>query len=262
MWRLLTQEPTGLVQAALVFAIGAALSAVLWLPATALAGKIATSMPYANCAPLGHSPEGSRCAIQNGITGFVPPLILAVLIVLLRGVLGRVVRLFTPRLPESGQFLLMPLVATTLFTLTWAAARRVRPDQPGLLPQIFFPAMAGLFTFAVIRWGPSLLRLLDVLVGQRDRIRTPIRMLIAAAVPLFFAIVIAPGQRAPVAARFDQLTVLVGMLSGFIMLAPRIPRPADVDGLDSQPLSGGAVDDELVSIGDPEGSRSTVGASA
>lgn len=262
VWRLLAREPTGLGQLVVVFALSAALSAVLWLPGTFLAGWFLAITPFTNCAPYGHSPEGTRCALQNGLLGFLPATLLAALIVLLRGVLPRLLRVLTPRLPETGQFLTMPLIATALFTLTWAAARRVRPDQPGLLPQIFFPAVAGTFAFAVMRWGPSLLRLLDLLIAQRDRIRGPVRALIAAAVPLLFAFAIAGRQRPADAARFEHLTVLVGMAAGFLMLAPRIHRRGEAQ-LPSDELAGDdELDDALPVEALQDDGRRSVGASA
>jgi hypothetical protein len=96
--------------------------------------------------------------------------------------------------------------------------------------------VAGLFAFAVMRWGPSLLRLLDVLMVQRDRLRGPVRAVIAAAVPLLFSFAVASRQRPADAPRFEHLTVLVGMVAGFVLLAPRVARPVKDDLLDDNPL--------------------------
>jgi hypothetical protein len=77
--------------------------------------------------------------------------------------------------------LVVPAVATGLFTLVHASVHANTADQSGILPQRMFPAVIGVATLAASRLGPAVARRFGSAIQSRDRIPMPVRAAVALA---------------------------------------------------------------------------------
>jgi len=182
----------------IVVAVAAVLSAALWVPLGEPLRYLRTTLPAG--AVLGSIALGAvlfvlRAPLQSGARQLA-------------------------RVPKLG-FIVPSLLATLLFALSWAGSHGDRATQVGILPQLVFPAMSGLFAFAVSRYGASIQRVGSPWFGARDHLGPRVRfiLLIALTAGVSYALQQVIGRSAP--ALNEQLLVVVGMLAGYLLLAPR-----------------------------------------
>ena len=216
------QEPTGFLAAVVVFVVCAVVSLIAWLPLSLPGRFIAGLIPQARCVGLTPgSPPMYVCSAWVGALAVVGPLILVAVLFVLRRPLARAVARVRERIPEEGRFLAAPITATLVFVIAWAGMHYQTADQSGLVPQTVFPAVVGLFTFAVQRWGPALQRALVPIFDLRDRYPIGIRLLAAIGIPLVVSLVITFEQRVTATAMKEQVVALLALVTGYIALAPR-----------------------------------------
>ena len=217
--RSVIAEPTGLAVGAVTAALCAVLSFVLWDSLAWPSAAIREAIPTAACAGK-TGVEATVCALRVAATPLAGPLALLVLAFVMRGALGAAVNAAKRRFPGSGA-LLAGVVATIAFGLSWAGSHTARPTEFGLLPQIVFPAVVGVATYAIGRWGPPLHRVLRMYFVGRDYIPRAFRMLLVIAVPIAASFWLAQGASAARGAANEQLVVLIGIAAGFLLIAPR-----------------------------------------
>lgn len=222
-------DETGRLKALAILVIGAAGSFALWtplgLPSELLRGLIA--QPTNICrggfeafADAG-TPKMYFCSAGVGILTMAGPILLMVGAFVFRKTLTAFVRRFAAYLPREAQFMVAPLLATLLFAMSWSGSHFATGATMGIIPQRFFPAAIGLFTFAVQRWGGDVQRRLTPFFDLRDRYPTRLRIAAAVVVPLVLSLLITSETRVSNTAFKEQLVVLVGLVSGFLALAPR-----------------------------------------
>jgi hypothetical protein len=228
LWAAIQREPTGLGQAAVVFVCCAIVSLVAWRPAMEPTRWLSAFTPVVQCAHLPPNTTTMQvCATQNALLGYAAPFLvtlgLGALLFLLSGLLSRVGQRLTDRLPPSTHFLVVPVVATVLFTISWAGTQFGRPAYPGIVPQVIFPAVVGFFAYAVARWGTAAQDRLDPFMTLRDRIPPLGRLAAVAAVPLLVGILLGSSAPPSAAGRNAQLVVLLGLTASYLLLTPHLP---------------------------------------
>lgn len=190
----------GLLPLAAVAVIGAVFSASLWAPFAQPAAYLSATLPAGNV--LGAFALGGLMVV------FGRPL-------------SAGVQRASARLPANARFLVPPLLATSFFLLSWAGSHVGREGQVGLVPEIVFPAVSAVFGFTVARWNGSVQRALEPFFVGRDQMGPRTRFVLALAIPtaLSFALNALLGTDNP--ARNAQLLVIVGMVTGYLLMAPR-----------------------------------------
>ncbi|MBU6423758.1 MAG: hypothetical protein KGQ88_06980, partial [Chloroflexi bacterium] len=127
-------------------------------------------------------------------------------------------------------FLVPPLLASLLFTLSWAGSHAGQAEDVGLLPQLFFPMVIGVFAFVVARYGAAVQQRGSPWFRARDRVRARERLIVLIAATALASSEIPQLLDHPSRALQEQIVVLVGLVAGYLLLAPRVgasvPTPA------------------------------------
>lgn len=232
VWNAST-ERTGLVGAAMVLVLGAALSWILY-PYLGLVPQWLSSLaPEVRCTR--YSPKTVMMYLCSGtaaLSVLLGPIIVMVAIFLLRKQITLLLPRVTRFIPGEFRFLLPPVVACLLFTILWAGAHyeTVLGRDPsdgnvfGVVHQRLFPAFVALFTYAVARYGPLLQHYIPVFFDLRDKVHKYVRFIIVLAFPLLYSLInninLRDGRIRETALE-EQKVVLLAMLLGFLLLAPR-----------------------------------------
>ena len=215
-------ERTGLVVAAVTTTACVLVSLALWDPFARPSDAIREAIPAAACSGTSGA-AATVCAFRAAATPLAGPLLLLLVAFIFRKALGTAVNAAKRRFPGPGS-LLAAVLATVVFALSWAGSHAARPTEVGLLPQIVFPALVGFSTYAIGRWGPLAHRTLRWYFDLRDRASMKLRMLVVMAVPTGVSVWLAAGAGSSRAAYNEQLVVLVGIVVGFLIVAPRPGR--------------------------------------
>lgn len=218
----LPQQQANLGAAALVFAVCAVLSWVTWDLLSVPSRIINAALPSVGCTrvPAG-TPAMYLCSAAVGLRVIAVPVILLVLVVRFRGVLAKAVERVAPHVPASSRFLLAPALTTLVFVLAWAGSHYGMATEVGVLPQRVFPAVVGLFAFAVAVYGGRLQRSLGPFFEVRDRFPRWVGLAVALGVPLAISLAITRQVRVTQPALKEQFVVLVALGTGFLALTPR-----------------------------------------
>ncbi|MBI4318814.1 MAG: zinc ribbon domain-containing protein [Chloroflexi bacterium] len=220
--RSVNREPTGLAAAGVVFVVGALVSLLGWWPLGLPARTINAFVPQGNC--VGVVPGSFAmyvCSMKVAALSVFGPVGLMVLLIVMRQTVTAWLKTLMPRLHTEARFLVGPVAATALFTMAWAGVHDAAPGRSGLLPQNVFPAVVGLFTFAVGRYGPAVQRALGAFFDFRDRFPRWMRFVAAMLVPLALSLIITYQQRVSQETLKEQVIVLVALATSYLALAPR-----------------------------------------
>lgn len=168
---------------------------------------------------------GVVAAGVNGMRGSVPlaaiPIALSVVLIVLRRPLGSLTRSISARSPRAARAYVAPLLTMTVFEIAWAASYGTHPNESGLLPQILFPSVVGVYAFAVARWGDSVLRNFARVFARRDALPVKARWAVVIVAPIAVAALTPVLNDDASPALAQQLAVLVGLILGSLMLLPR-----------------------------------------
>ena len=209
----------------MVFAVCAVISLVGWYPLSLPSRGIRALIDMINIAGCADLRPGSvamyLCSAKIGLMAMAAPLVLIVIIFLLRKPLAAWVQRLTPKLPEKTRYLVAPALATIIFTIAWSGAHLLTVTQWGILPQIIFPSVIGLFTYSVAHFGPRLQQPLEGFFNFREKIPNWLRMVTVFAVPMLIAIMITAQATVAMGALKEQFVVLVALTMGYLMMTPR-----------------------------------------
>ncbi len=215
-------DSTGILPLVAVAILCGAAALLGWLPLSLPSRVIHDIVDVGNCTS---KQPGTRdmylCSARVGAMTMAGPIVTIGVLFLLRAPITRGAQRLTDRTPANARFLVAPAVATLLFTIPWAGAHYKTSGQSGILPQTVFPAVVGLFTFAVTRWGPALQRRLLRFFDARDRVPGLLRLMAATVLPALVALVITNEDRVSDSAMKEQFVVLLALLTGYLALAPR-----------------------------------------
>lgn len=221
-------EPTGVLGAAVVLVVCAFASLAGWIPLSWPAQAINGVLPdyYGLCGGqlrlTVNSPQMYVCSAAVGVLAAAGSLAIVIALFVLRRPIAAAVRSLAAQLPEEARFLVGPVAGTLAFTVAWAGTHYSEEavGQTGLVPQVTFPAVVGLFLYAIARWGGAVQRALGPLLGLRDRYPIGYRILAAIAIPLAFSLFLGNASN-PEAPRKGQTVAIVALLSGYVALMPR-----------------------------------------
>lgn len=240
-------DGNGAKAAAVVFIVCAAISLIGWYPLSLPVRLIRTLLPDVSCTGTTPGTFGMYlCSAGVGLMVIAAPVLLMVVIFLLRKPLTERVERLTQKLPKETRFLVAPALATIIFVIAWSGVHKDTASQWGMLPQIIFPAVIGLFTFAVARFGPSVQGTLGSFFDSRDRLPRWIRLLAVIAVPMLLALLITYQERVTQEALKEQFIVLVALVMVYLMMSPRVGAlasggPPGDTGAASKAMSGGSI---------------------
>jgi len=168
------------------------------------------------------TPKMYLCSFGVALMTMLGPIVIIALAFAGRRALAGLVLRGAARLPSGTRFLVGPLVSTLIFVMAWSGSHYQTSWLIGLvLPQTMFPAVIGVFTYAVGQWGGAFQRRLGPLFEVRDRFPMKVRIAAALLAPLVIAFLLTAETRVSLTAQKEQLIVLIGMASGFLALAPR-----------------------------------------
>jgi hypothetical protein len=212
----------GFIAAAIVFLACAMMSYITWPLAGLPALGITSLVPAGGCT---HVRTGSwamyLCSAKVALLKLAGPLIISILIFIFRHPIARGISRLGEKLPPDWRFGLPALAAALFFTMSWAAAHAQTSGSSGLVPQKVFPALIGLFTFVVARFGPQIQQSLAGFFEWREGIPTFLRILAAIAIPIVVSFAITFEERVSQPALKEQTVTLIAMSTGYLALAPR-----------------------------------------
>jgi hypothetical protein len=218
----LAKPGNGLLAGAVALAAGAAVSYLLW-PVLAIPGKVLKdAIPRGNCTSETPGSSGMYfCSVKAGTLTALGPFITVVVALVFRRPIAAQVRKLTRGLPSSSNVLVMPVMATAMFTMTFAAIHDKTADQSGLVPQRMFPALVGLFTFAASRLAPMVSNRYGAAIDRRNSIPLAMRVVIALAIPLVTSYVLTNQERVSDTALKEQTIALLTLGTSYAALVPR-----------------------------------------
>ena len=217
-----SQEPSLLVQIAAVFGVCALVSLVFGRVLGLPAQIIRDILPTGTCTNEVPGTFGMYlCSMKVGMVTVVGPILIMVVIFLLRKPLFAAVPKANERIPIRWQFLLPPVVAAVAFTMSWAGYHVQTWNKTGIMPHSVFPAVIGLFTYAVARFGPEIAHTFESYFHVRDGIPRFLRYMLVIAVPLTVALIITFEERVSNEALKEQFIVLVGLAVAYLLVSPR-----------------------------------------
>ncbi len=209
------------VQAVLVFGTCAIIpylfGSILGWPARAINGLL----PDHTCAGVQtRSWDMYSCSLEAGLLAMAGPVILMVLILLLRKPLNKRIGLLIPKLPEMTRFLVLPILATTIFTIVWAGFHEDTWNQTGIIPQKLFPAVIGLFTYIVARFGPGIHHAWRSFFESRDKCPKWIRFIAVLAIPMLISVAATYQESVSQEALKEQFIVLIALIVAYMLISP------------------------------------------
>lgn len=214
-------EPTGLAGAAVTVVTCLALSLALWSPLAQVATAIGGAVPAASCPRDASGVVAALCAMQVAARPMLGPLLLALVVFAFRGVLVALVGVAKRRVPAGIAPLLAAAVATVAFALAWSGSHSGRSTEFGVLPQIAFPALVGLCTYAFARWGRTLQAALAPFFWVRDRVSIGLRVILVVALPVALSFWLSSRAGVPRVALNEQVIVVFGVVVGFLLMTPK-----------------------------------------
>jgi hypothetical protein len=242
--------PEGPAGFGVVLFVCATLSLLAWIPLSEPPRLLHSAITDAS-GGLGLGPgcgqgaatAGYLCSFAGGALAIAPAIVFSLVLFFVRKQLTQWVRRFvSPRLPESAAFLLAPAIATLAFTMSWGYVHATTPYQFGIVPEVLFPALVGLFTFTSAQYGTSILGSVPRLLDARDRVPVWGRLAAVLVIPTLVSIGLMSQRPVTDIDLKQQLIVLISVAIGFAALVPRrAPGVSDASaGGATTSVTGGA----------------------
>ncbi len=232
---MLERDGSGALSLLVVLGVGVLLSYILWVPFAWPTEIVNDIVGDKNCAAKQPGTSEMRtCAATVAAWKMVGPLGIGVAVFVLRKQLAKWIAKLSTSLHPGARPLVGPLLATLLFLLVWAGSHASTGGQSGILPQKAFPAIVGVYTYAVVRYGPALQLKMPGFFEKREGIPTIGRILITVAIPTGVSLLITNQDRVSDTAQKEQFVVLIGLALAYLMLSP---RGGDIAGAVGERLS-------------------------
>jgi hypothetical protein len=205
-----------------------ALSNVLGWPVRLIKGVL----PEWNCIGIVEgSAEMYLCSMRVGLLTMAPPLLIMLVIFLLRKVLNRGVTSLNKKIPVNYHYILPAALATILFTIAWGGYHASTLGVMGIVPHRMFPVFVGLFTYGVIRFGPSIQRSMGSFFRGRDKVPGFFRYILVIVIPMGIALLITKQQIVSQEALKEQFVVLVGLVLAYLLVSPVVREQSMYSGV-------------------------------
>lgn len=233
--------PEGPAGFLIAFGVCAVLSLIAWIPLSVPPRLLHSFLSDVSRGALdvgvgcGPSPASASylCSFEAGILAILPALLFSVVLFLVRKQLSRWLRaLLGPRLPQNARFLVTPSIATLAFAMSWGYVHAASPYEVGIVPEILFPALVGLFTFTIAQYGSRIAGSARQLIVARDRLPFWARLAGVIIIPTLVSMVLTSQRPIAQLDLKQQLIVLIGLAIGFAAFVPRwdAPHPTDASG--------------------------------
>ena len=221
-----------LIQIILVFVICALIPLLLGTILGTPARLLKDVLPQWTCTGI---VEGSAamylCSMKVGLMTMLPPILIMILIFMFRKVLSKGVNALNSKLPKNAQFVLPAALATILFTMSWAGYHTGTWSSMGIVPHKIFPAFIGLFTYAVIQFGPAIQNSMASFFRGRDKIPVFFRYLLILGIPMAIALLITKQAYVSQEALKEQFVVLIGLVVAYLLVSPTAKSPSAGSGM-------------------------------
>jgi len=203
----------------------------LSFPSRLVNGQLGRLALWGVCTDL---PAGSvemfGCSMVIGIvTVALGPLLTAYLLYLFRAQLSRAIRAGLASM-QGLQDLTPAIVATAVFLVAWAGTHFETSGSVGLLPNLIFPAVIGLFAHGTTRNAAQIQARFSSFFERRDRLPVKIRLGMTLLFTTAFAIVLSNvfedgSNRVVQPTAQQQVVVLFGLVLGYALMVPRSGDP-------------------------------------
>lgn len=232
---MLQRDTSGALSLLVVLVVGVLLSYILWVPFAQPTEIVNDIVGDKNCAAKQPGTGEMRtCAATVAAWKMVGPLGIGVAVFVLRKHLAKWITKLSASLHPGARPLVGPLLATLLFLLVWAGSHASTGGQTGIIPQKAFPAIIGVYTYVVVRYGPALQQKMPTFFEKRERLPVIVRVLITLAVPTLVSLLITNQDRVSDTAQKEQFVVLIGLTLAYLMLSP---KGGDIAGAAAERLS-------------------------
>ena len=161
------------------------------------------------------------CSARVAVLAVLGPILVVVAGIVLRRPLGRLGRAAGARLPSSSRFLVAPLLATTLFTMAWSG---LQPVTATAWTVRAFPGVVGAAAFLMVALRPVLTARFAGALRVRDRIPAPVRVLVALAIPIWYAFQATNADVVYEPTGTQQAVVMLSLVTAFLALVPGTMR--------------------------------------
>jgi hypothetical protein len=171
------------------------------------------------------TPLMSGCVVALALALMLVPLAITVLaFVVLRRLRFTLRHHASTRVPDPLRFVALPAVVTFVFALSWTYVHQATATSWGLLPNMLFPALVGLFSFGAVEYGAAAEERLRGFRQFRDRVPFRVRVVATVLIPSLIAFwLIADGDA--LGALKQQLIALAEMVIGLLLLMRPEPQP-------------------------------------
>ena len=176
------------------------------------------------------SVEMFGCSMIVGlITVALGPLLTAYILYLFRAQLSRAIRAVLAHI-EGLQGLTPAIVATAVFLVAWAGTHFETSGSVGLLPNLVFPAVIGLFAHGTTTNAATIQKRFVDFFERRDRLPTKVRLGMTILLTTGFAILLSNvfedgSNRVVQPTTQQQVVVLFGLVVGYALMVPKSGDP-------------------------------------
>jgi hypothetical protein len=215
-------QAQGLAAVIFVFVVCSVLALIAWYPLGLPARVIRWIIPTPTCIEQATGAStGFGCSTGAAFISMIGPLLFLLGIVLLRGRLRPLLASAVQRVPEELRFVVLPLFATLLFTISWAGFHTDGATAAGLLPQIIFPGVVGVVTYLLARYERWLQGHIAGFLALRDRVPRWARLAVVVAVPAIISWALTHSNAFSRTELKEQVVILIALALAWIALVPR-----------------------------------------
>jgi hypothetical protein len=215
------------IWSALVAALLCAVVAVCgWIPFGWLGISIRSLIAPSNCAAFQAGTSALFvCSAKVAMLTLIGPIgfavLLSALFFLFRNWTVQGLAACARKIPNRFRYIVAPLIATFFFTIIWAGSHYGMAFRFGLMPQILFPAVTGLFSWAVMRYDPKFrqTRVFSSFLAWRDKVPLLLRIAVMLLASVLFSLSITLQNRVSYAALKEQIVVVITLVIGYILLS-------------------------------------------
>jgi hypothetical protein len=195
---------------------------ILWSPLGWPARLVGLFVKPGDCSSISTgSWDMYTCSARVGLLTLVGPIIIMALVFVFRKAVANGVKALTPKIPPDMRFAIAPLVASLCFTMSWAAVHAYTADQTGFLPQRGFPAVIGIFTYVVVRFGGAIQDRFRSFFDTVQRIPKFLRIILTILLPMGIALLITNEERVSQTAIKEQAVVMLCLVCGYLAMSTR-----------------------------------------
>lgn len=220
------------ISSALVTVLACALVAILgWAPFGLFGSKIRSLLSPGTCVAFQTgTPAMYLCSAKIAGLTLLGPISLSAFWIAVFLALRKLIAEWIKKMPSAVRYVAAPVVATLFFTITWAGVHYGMAFRVGIVPQILFPVIIGLFSWVVARYDLLLHRriLSRPLFDFRDKLPRAMRIVIVILTPVALSFATGLQKHVGAPALKEQLVVVVTLAAAYLLLSAGPLRRAPI----------------------------------